>query len=70
MEDVKGSDQPNNQSVVQQNQMDINDAFDKIAIESFEAAPSQLAVAAPPAATSEKQKGHKYLSKKKQEKRK
>ena len=68
LEDVKGPDQPSNSSATQLNQIDINDAFDKIAVESFEAFPTQVATA--PAAVSEKQKGHKYLSKKKQGKRK
>ena len=67
LEDVKGPDQQSSSSETQLNQIDINDAFDKIAVESFEAFPTQ---AAAPAAVSEKQKGHKYLSKKKQGKRK
>jgi hypothetical protein len=69
LEDVKGPDQPNNQSVAQMNQMDINDAFDKIAVESFEAVPTQQTIQTPQPA-SEKQKGHPYRSKKKQGKRK
>ena len=69
LEDVKRPDQPNNQSETQTAQMDINDAFDKIAVESFEAVPTQNTTT-PAATASEKQKGHKYLSKKKQGKRK
>ena len=69
LEDVKGPDQPSSSSETQLNQIDINDAFDKIAVESFEAFPTQQDKQSPQP-VSEKQKGHKYLSKKKQGKHK
>ena len=50
-------------------QSNINDAFDKIAVESFEPFPTNQDKSQP-TPTSEKQKGHKFLSKKKQGKRK
>ncbi len=61
----ESSQQPAKQE--QTNPMDINDAFTMIAIESFEPTPTHPPTQTPP---TEKQKGHKYLSKKKQEKRK
>lgn len=73
LEDSQGpSDQPSHQSETQSAQMDINDAFDMITLDSFEVVPGQLAAAAAAAtsAVCAKQKGHKYLSKKKQGKRK
>jgi len=61
----ESSQQPAKQE--QTNPMDINDAFTMIAIESFEPTPTQTPTPTP---ATEKQKGHKYLSKKKQGKRK
>lgn len=59
------------------NPIDINDAFDKIAVESFERFPTHPTHPThpdnsdqPTPSTCEKQKVHKYLSKKKQGKRK
>jgi hypothetical protein len=63
----ESSQQPAKQE--QTNPMDINDAFTMIAIESFEPTPKLNPEQTPPS-TTEKQKGHKFLSKKKQGKRK
>ena len=62
----ESSQQPAKQD--QTNPMDINDAFTMIAIESFEPTPKLNSEQTPP--STEKQKGHKFLSKKKQGKRK